>query len=49
MRKLNRRVDLMVGATTKVGGVYMYANQQGCDGTRLYFDGSFRVCGGGSW
>lgn len=24
----------------KVGGVYLYANQQGCDGDRLYYDGS---------
>jgi hypothetical protein len=23
----------------QAGGVYMYANQQGCDGGRLYFDG----------
>lgn len=22
------------------GGVYLYANQQGCDGERLYYDGS---------
>lgn len=24
----------------KLGGVYLYANQQGCDGDRLYYDGS---------
>lgn len=23
----------------KLGGIYMYANQQGCDGDRLYYDG----------
>ena len=23
----------------QAGGVYLYANQQGCDGGRLYFDG----------
>ena len=39
MRKLNTRLDLMRGATAKCGGVYMYANQQGCDGNRLYYDG----------
>lgn len=22
------------------GGIYLYANQQGCDGDRLYYDGS---------
>jgi NAD+ synthase (glutamine-hydrolysing) len=25
--------------TSQVGGVYLYANQQGCDGDRLYYDG----------
>jgi NAD+ synthase (glutamine-hydrolysing) len=29
----------MVNATSKNGGVYVYANQQCCDGGRLYFDG----------
>lgn len=24
---------------SKLGGVYLYANQQGCDGDRLYYDG----------
>lgn len=23
----------------QAGGIYLYANQQGCDGGRLYFDG----------
>lgn len=23
----------------QAGGVYLYANQKGCDGSRLYFDG----------
>ena len=27
------------GATSKAGGIYLYANQKGCDGGRLYFDG----------
>lgn len=39
LRKLNRRVDLIRNASAKGGGVYLYANQQGCDGGRLYFDG----------
>jgi hypothetical protein len=31
----------------KSGGIYLYANQQGCDGGRLYFDGSAMiVCNG---
>lgn len=39
LRKLHTRVDLMREATAKSGGVYVYANQQGCDGGRLYYDG----------
>ena len=29
-----------MGATSKCGGLYIYSNQRGCDGGRLYFDGS---------
>lgn len=39
LRKLHQRVDLMRSATAKAGGVYLYANQRGCDGGRLYYDG----------
>ena len=39
LRKLQRRVSLIQSASAKGGGVYVYANQQGCDGGRLYFDG----------
>ncbi|KAG8830868.1 glutamine-dependent NAD(+) synthetase [Serendipita sp. 400] len=39
LRKLNTRIDLIREATQKLGGVYLYANQQGCDGDRLYYDG----------
>mmetsp|Transcript_42560 Transcript_42560/g.92706 ORF Transcript_42560/g.92706 Transcript_42560/m.92706 type:complete len:743 (+) Transcript_42560:62-2290(+) len=39
LRKLDKRIDLVQGATSKAGGVYLYANQKGCDGGRLYFDG----------
>jgi NAD+ synthase (glutamine-hydrolysing) len=27
----------------QLGGVYLYANQQGCDGDRLYYDGSAMI------
>ncbi len=37
LRKLNTRLELMQSATSKGGGVYLYANQQGCDGGRLYY------------
>ncbi|KAG6554977.1 hypothetical protein Mapa_003562 [Marchantia paleacea] len=43
LRKLNTRLELMQHATSKVGGVYLYANQQGCDGGRLYYDGCASV------
>uniref|UniRef100_A0A7S0ZSM8 Glutamine-dependent NAD(+) synthetase n=1 Tax=Noctiluca scintillans TaxID=2966 RepID=A0A7S0ZSM8_NOCSC len=43
LRKLNRRVELLKSATSKAGGVYLYANQKGCDGGRLYYDGSAMV------
>eukprot|EP01124_Arcella_intermedia_P021625 TRINITY_DN3064_c0_g1_i3.p1 TRINITY_DN3064_c0_g1~~TRINITY_DN3064_c0_g1_i3.p1 ORF type:complete len:865 (-),score=231.12 TRINITY_DN3064_c0_g1_i3:2-2596(-) len=39
LRKLNTRVELMRSATSKCGGIYLYANHQCCDGGRLYFDG----------
>ncbi|KAK0117771.1 glutamine-dependent NAD(+) synthetase [Cadophora gregata] len=39
LRKLHTRVDLIASATLKCGGLYLYANQQGCDGDRLYYDG----------
>lgn len=37
LRKLDSRIELMRGATAKCGGVYLYANQKGCDGGRLYY------------
>jgi len=40
LRKLNRRLNLIQASTLYGGGVYLYANQQGCDGDRLYYDGS---------
>ncbi|KAJ1550313.1 glutamine-dependent NAD(+) synthetase, partial [Nowakowskiella sp. JEL0078] len=43
-RKLHKRVELLTGATAKSGGVYIYANQQGCDGERVYYDGCSLVC-----
>lgn len=31
----------------KLGGIYLYANQQGCDGDRLYYDGCAMIaCNG---
>ncbi|OBA20806.1 glutamine-dependent NAD(+) synthetase with GAT domain-containing protein [Metschnikowia bicuspidata var. bicuspidata NRRL YB-4993] len=39
LRKLDTRLDLICGASRKCGGIYLYANQKGCDGDRLYYDG----------
>lgn len=43
LRKLHQRVNLVLNATAKSGGAYLYANQQGCDGDRLYYDGCAMV------
>ena len=43
LRKLNTRYQLILEATRKAGGIYLYANQQGCDGDRLYYDGSAMI------
>ncbi|KAJ2759076.1 glutamine-dependent NAD(+) synthetase, partial [Coemansia nantahalensis] len=43
LRKLRRRVELLREATQKCGGAYLYANQRGCDGDRLYYDGTAMV------
>lgn len=39
LRKADQRVSLIKSATTKSGGIYLYANQRGCDGDRVYYDG----------
>ena len=43
LRKLKQRMDLVTSATAKTGGTYVYSNQIGCDGARLYFDGSAMI------
>lgn len=47
LRKLQTRLKLMQGCTRRAGGVYLYANQQGCDGGRLYYDGCACVVSNG--
>lgn len=44
LRKLDVRLDLIKNASARNGGVYMYSNLKGCDGSRLLFDGSSMVC-----
>ncbi len=43
LRKLDKRIRLMQSATDKCGGIYVYANHLGCDGGRLFFDGSAMI------
>ncbi|KAJ2899453.1 glutamine-dependent NAD(+) synthetase [Coemansia aciculifera] len=47
LRKLRRRIELIREATLKCGGIYLYANQSGCDGDRVYYDGSAMVLANG--
>lgn len=47
IRKRTRRLELIEEQTRKNGGIYLYANQKGCDGGRLYFDGTSIVCANG--
>lgn len=44
LRKLSNRLTLIQNATSKCGGLYIYANHRGCDGNRMYFDGSSLIC-----
>ncbi|KAI4859114.1 putative glutamine dependent NAD+ synthetase [Hypoxylon rubiginosum] len=48
LRKLNTRMQLITEATRKNGGIYIYANQQGCDGDRLYCESgcAMIICNG---
>ncbi|KAI3925786.1 hypothetical protein MKX01_003345 [Papaver californicum] len=42
LRKLDVRLRAVEGATA-LGGVYMYSNQQGCDGGPLYYGSQFSL------
>ncbi|KAI1936225.1 glutamine-dependent NAD(+) synthetase [Ophidiomyces ophidiicola] len=39
LRKLDQRVSLILEATRKSGGIYLYSNLKGGGGERLYYDG----------
>src|SRR5262249_32145138 len=40
LRKLDQRLSLIINATQKSGGIYLYSNSSGCDADRLLFDGA---------
>ncbi len=48
LRKLHTRLAVLTSATAACGGAYLYANQRGCDGGRLYFDGCAAVAVNGA-
>ncbi|XP_015417873.1 PREDICTED: glutamine-dependent NAD(+) synthetase, partial [Myotis davidii] len=48
LRKAHARVDLVTMATAKNGGIYLLANQKGCDGDRLYYDGCAMIAMNGA-
>ena len=43
LRKLTDRLNLIKNASKRNGGVYIYSNLKGCDGSRIYFDGSSSI------
>ena len=43
LKELETRIRVLCDTTHKNGGVHLYANQIGCDGGRLYFDGSSMI------
>lgn len=48
LNTLHEKCYLVSSATVKTGGIYLYANLRGCDGQRLYFDGSSMIAMNGS-
>lgn len=40
LRKAHNTVNLVKNATLKAKGCYVYSNLRGCDGQRVYFNGS---------
>ncbi|ESO04999.1 hypothetical protein HELRODRAFT_191543 [Helobdella robusta] len=47
LRKAYVRVDIIKSTTLKAGGIYMFSNQFGCDGERVYYDGCSTIaCNG---
>lgn len=43
LKEIDTRIRVLTEATQKNGGAYLYANQTGCDGGRLYFDGACMI------
>ncbi|KAK5970326.1 Glutamine-dependent NAD(+) synthetase, partial [Trichostrongylus colubriformis] len=44
----NYRINqLILGGSQKTGGIYMFSNHRGCDGDRVYYDGSSSIAQNG--
>ena len=49
LNKLKYRIELIENSNKKNGGVYIYSYLIGCDGKRLFFDGSSLICCNGKF
>lgn len=47
--KLNKLGEMIASVTRKAGGVYLYANYQGCDGSRELYDGASLIAMNGKF
>ena len=43
LRKLDKRLQLVCGSVARCGGVYVYSNLKGCDGSRVVYDGASMI------
>lgn len=46
-KSAHRINHLILGSTSKVGGIYLYSNLRGCDGDRVYYDGMSSIAQNG--
>ena len=40
LKKLDKRAELVCSSVSRCGGVYIYSNLKGCDGSRVVYDGA---------
>ncbi|QDZ17495.1 glutamine-dependent NAD(+) synthetase [Chloropicon primus] len=43
LKKLRRRKELVCSSVARCGGVYVYSNLKGCDGSRVVYDGASMI------
>ena len=49
LEKLNKLGEMIASVTRKAGGVYLYANYRGCDGSRELYDGASLIAMNGKF